>query len=75
MSQVSTSSSIVKLTLSLAHHTWQMLAWDRDRSFVLQSPAGPEVLALMAGRVTAYFHAQFVEGELHLGDEALTQEW
>jgi hypothetical protein len=51
-----------------------MLLYDRNRSVLIEQDATPEVLALLAGRVKAYFFATLTPcGRLDLGVEAPRQ--
>ena len=65
----------VSLATSRAHQ--QVLAYDRDRKHQWSGDVGDDVLAIMAGRFKAFFHAHVEKatGRLVIDREAADQDW
>jgi len=72
---------IVKIQLSLDSnlkgHTAgsRMLAYNEDRSVMMEMNTPKEVVNLMDGRFKAFFHADIVDGKLEVQSEAPRQNW
>lgn len=65
----------VQTSIETTHDTQQVLVYDEHRTFQHECALGPDVRALMKGRLKVYFWACWSGSKLILSTEAPVQNW